>query len=89
MSNTDQVDNDQENINTTDEDTDKDYINVEVLKGYKGLQFLHLNARSLYHKIQALKEDILSDNIGVLGISETWLRASIPDSLVNVRNFVL
>lgn len=77
-------------VGTDDDDcADSNYVNVEVLKSYKGLQFVHLNARSLYHKVQALKEDILKPNIGVLGISETWLKASIPDSLLNAQNFSL
>lgn len=68
---------------------DDDYIDVGDLIGYKGLQIVHINARSLYHKVDALRNDIFGKHIGILGITETWLKPSVPCSLVSVKGFCL
>lgn len=67
----------------------KDYIDVDNLHKFKGLQIVQLNVRSLYHKIDTLKHDILKRNIGVLGITETWLKKAIPRSLINADGFYI
>lgn len=55
----------------------------------KGLQFIHINVRSLYHKVDALKNDIFSKYVGVVGVSETWLHSQITNELIHVDNFQL
>lgn len=66
-----------------------DYVDLDRLSDYKGLQILHLNVRSLYHKIDTLRNDLFCKNLGVLGLTETWLNEPTVSSLVNVQNFSL
>lgn len=66
-----------------------DYVDIDKLKVYKGLQILQLNVRSLFHKIGALKNDLFFKNVGVFGLTEMWLNEHTASSLVNVQNFCL
>lgn len=63
-----------------------DYIDIATLKNYKGF---HMNIRSLYHKIDTLRNDIFDHNLGIFGITETWLNERTPNSLIIVRDFCL
>lgn len=62
-------------------------FDVEEIQALKGLQFMHINTRSLYHKMDTLKNDLFNKNTGILGISETWLNANIPDGAIQVDGF--
>lgn len=67
----------------------KTSFEVNELCSLKGLQFVHINVRSLYHKVDSLKVDIFSKHVGVVGITETWLHNQIPDELIQVNDFHL
>lgn len=60
---------------------------IEDLESKKGLQFIHLNTRSLMPKLPAIKNDLINSHVGVLGISETWLSGHVPDKLVNIPGY--
>lgn len=68
---------------------EKEYVDFDELKNLKGFQIVQLNVRSLYHKISILENDLLGSKIGVLGITESWLNANTPSSLVNIKNYNL
>lgn len=59
------------------------------LVNLKGLQFIHINARSILHKISGFRHDFLKDCMRIIGVSETWLNSLIPDSLIALRNYSL
>ena len=46
----------------------------EELSGMKGLRIAHLNIRSLFPKLEMIKEHLLASNIDILLLSETWLK---------------
>lgn len=64
-------------------------FNLEQLKNEKGLKLVHLNVRSLLPKFQLLEEDFLDGNLDVICMSETWLKAGIPDELICNQNYNL
>lgn len=66
-----------------------EYIDVNELAKLKGLQFVQLNARSIFHKFAGFKHDFVKDCIGVIGITERWLKESMPDSQVSLNNYRL
>lgn len=68
-------------------DERKDLFDVEEIQTHKGLQFMHINVRSLYHKMDILKNALCNKSTGILGIIETWLNANIPDWLIQVNGF--
>lgn len=47
----------------------------------------HLNVRSLCPKINHIKHILQSENISVLGITETWLSNQIPTDLVEIEGY--
>ena len=55
----------------------------------KGLNFLHMNIRSLYckNKFEMFKLQLLSSGIHIFGISESWLKKEIPSSLLDINGF--
>lgn len=68
---------------------EEDYIDLDELKRYKGLQIVQLNIRSLQHKVKIIEQDLLTSRIGVLGVTETWLNRSTPNTLVNIEGYKL
>ena len=60
-------------------------IDVAQLASEKGIKMIHINARSLFHKI----EDIFSNFCfcDIVVITETWLNSSIPSSAISVDGF--
>ena len=55
----------------------------------KGLHIIHANIRSLFLKIDLLKAWVAYNKPNVITISETWLNSSIPDSAVQIDDYVL
>ena len=57
----------------------------------RGLYIGHLNIRSIFPKIDILQHIVtgVSEKIGILGISETWLQPQMPDEFVELANYKL
>lgn len=66
-----------------------EYRDVNDLEKLKGLQFIHVNARSILHKISSFRYDFLKSCMGIIGVSETWLNNLVPDSQVSLPNYSL
>ena len=47
----------------------------------------HVNINSLTNKISEVRSLLISNNVDLLGISESWLTCDIPDSLVSIGNY--
>ena len=47
------------------------------------------NVRSLYNKIDTIKEEIGKLAPDILNISETWLHNQMPDHFVNISNYIV
>ena len=58
--------------------------------GKKGFQLLHLNIRSIWPKIELIRQMLNHNgNISVFTISESWLTGDLPDELLNIENYML
>ena len=55
----------------------------------KGLHFIHINVRSLVHKISELRLIATKTRAAVISISETWLDDSVSDSEISISNYCL
>ena len=55
----------------------------------KGLNFVHLNARSIFHKVSELKLITRRYRIAVLSITETWLDNSYTDQSIKIDGYNL
>lgn len=64
-------------------------VNYELntVKAMSGLKFLHINIRSLLHKLPLVTHDYLDDKFDVVLISESWLQRGIPDNIVMVPEY--
>ena len=62
---------------------------VDLFKSHKGLLLSHLNIRSLFNKIDTVRETFKNLNFDIITFSETWLREYIPDNLLNLDGFNL
>ena len=62
---------------------------LDKLMEAKGMHIAHLNARSIPNKWEMLKMNVMSTNLHILGISETWLNESLPDELYRLPNYHL
>lgn len=67
----------------------EDYIDLDELKNYKGLQIVQLNVRSLQQKAKFIEQDLINSRIGVMCITETWLNENTPSTLVNMDGYKL
>ena len=47
----------------------------------------HVNLNCLINKINVVSNMLISYNIDVLGVSETWLTSDIPDSFVAISGY--
>ena len=61
---------------------------TEKLK-IKGARSVHLNIRSLYPHLQFLTSFLEPLDVTFCAISETWLKPSIPSSLVHIEGYTL
>ena len=55
----------------------------------KGLHFIHINARSLFHKISELKILAQKSHAAVICVTESWLNDSYPDASVSIDGYIL
>ena len=64
-------------------------MSLENQLNQKGFHCAHLNCRSMYNKFELLSHIIQDNNskLHVLGLSETWLASSIPDSFINIEGY--
>ena len=55
----------------------------------RGFYIGHLNIRSIFPKIDILQHFVtdVSNRIGVLGLSETWLHTNLSNDLVDIPNY--
>ena len=58
----------------------------ECLKS-KGLNFIHINARSLLPKLAEIRMIAANSNIAVIGITESWLDKSVTDTEVKIPGY--
>ena len=58
----------------------------ECLEG-KGLQFIHLNARSMFHKLPEIDYIAKKVNPAIISISETWFDESFTDTSVDIEGY--
>ena len=52
-----------------------------------GLKLAHINARSLYPKLDEIREIVIKSNIDILCISETWLDNTILNSEISIPGY--
>ena len=60
---------------------------LDTTIGKKGLKFIHINTRSVFHKLDELKHNF--SNFDVIVFTETWLNNSIDDSQIGWDGFQL
>ena len=53
----------------------------------RGLHFIHINARSMFHKLTEIKVLALKIKPAVISISESWLDESVIDLSVKIPNY--
>lgn len=62
---------------------------MDELDSRNGLQFVHINARSVFHKLDTLRYEFLRKSIDILGVSETWLNPQINNDMISIPGFDL
>ena len=62
---------------------------LRLITSNKGLHLAHLNVRSLANKIDLLRHLIFTSNLGILGLSETWLHEAIPDNMIDINGYTI
>ena len=50
----------------------------------KGTKLVYWNVRSMWNKLDIIKQHISSSTPQFYGLSETWLKPNIPDNLINI-----
>ena len=63
------------------------YQDFEKRFNVRGLQFLHLNVRSVLHKISELRILFSRKSLAVIAFTETWLNDSINDEEINIDGY--
>ena len=53
----------------------------------RGLHLLHVNCRSILRKIDELCIIAKSSNAAAIGVSETWIDSTVPDSEICIENY--
>ena len=62
-----------------------DCFEINDVSKLKGIKLVHLNVRSLYNKMDQIRDSFVS--MDVILISETWLVPSIPDSALKIPGY--
>lgn len=62
-------------------------LKMGYVKSIKGFKVLYLNGRSAVSHLEEIECDLLDDNFDIVILGETWLHASIADSLVSFENY--
>jgi hypothetical protein len=55
----------------------------------KGMHFLHINARSILPKMDEVRHLAQESKAVTIGITETWLDESVPDSELDIDNYTV
>ena len=55
----------------------------------KGTKLIFWNVRSMWNKLDIIKQHISSSTPQFYGLSETWLKPNIPDNLINIPGYNL
>ena len=55
----------------------------------KGMHFIHLNARSMFHKLSELKLLAMKSKTAILAITETWLDSTYTDASIKIEGYNL
>ena len=53
----------------------------------RGLHFIHINARSMFHKLSEIKLLALKIKPAIISISESWLDISVTDQSMEIINY--
>ena len=53
----------------------------------KGLHFIHINARSIFHKLPELVYIANKFKAAVIAITETWLDSSFPNNSIKIEGY--
>lgn len=70
----------------------QDKINYDCIQSIskeKGLIYVHLNVRSLVHKIEEIRLLLNERKIDCLSLTETWLHSRISDDIISVLGYKL
>ena len=51
------------------------------------LKFAHVNLNSIMNKVGFVQDTLLEHDIDILGVSESWLTSSTPDSFVSIPGY--
>ena len=62
-------------------------LDLHQLGQLKGISIAHINIRSLFGKLEDISRILTVGNICILGISETWLNGSVPNSMINIPQY--
>ena len=53
----------------------------------KGTKVVFWNVRSLWNKLQPIRQQITTSNFQFLGIVESWLKSNIPNCLLDIPGY--
>ena len=53
----------------------------------KGLHFIHINARSMFHKLPELVYIANKSKAAIISITETWLDSSFPNNSIKIEGY--
>ena len=73
---------------TADQSTNERPLDFECLHS-KGLNFINLNVRSLLPKPDELRILAANTKVAVIGITESWLDASVTDSEIDIADYTI
>ena len=62
-----------------------DYL--DLFLNHKGLMTTHLNVRSIWNKIDLLRNTFTNNNVDIITFSESWLTSNIPDELIDIKGY--
>ncbi len=65
------------------------FTNLNCIEKLNGLKIAHLNINRLANKVADLKHTLVSSNIDICFITESWLTGANPTFLVEIPNFNL
>ncbi len=64
-----------------------DDCDLPQLSILSGISLAHIYIRSLFRKLEDIIRILTIAEVCVLGISETWLKSSVPDTMVEIENY--
>ena len=53
----------------------------------RGLHFIHVNARSLFHKMSEIRILVQKSNPAILSVTETWFDTSVTDNSIEIEKY--